>query len=411
MSAQNSWHNQLVQAFFEACNWQGVSLVPTPLSSDLPLHQSLQLQSGSQLLTVPPQTALLPIHTERSIWQCNVQEFFHKLPWERSERVLARPIAPPKTPVAERNGTPPKQVGTDSSNIANPASASWMNQTVQAFFAGCNWQGTPLRVADVHTKPDLPAVPQVLQSSQSVSIAKSGEPVAKTATWLQQSVQTFFLECNWQGMPLAIAPVLLSSSKPVLSEPVLPPASPTSDQPLSPAPLSVAAESQPFPWKATVADFLQAIPWEGGVATNMLPVRPVPASAPANKSVPVPEVAPVIESVPAAASLTVAPEPLPEKPFELPAWRPEAGAKSSGQSAWLCQSVQTFFETCNWQGMLIVPQDQVPGERSLNLTLMVAQFFQTMPWEGRPKIGAQPKLAPIPEENEPANPINLAEMF
>ncbi len=53
MKAQNPWHNQLVQAFFDACNWQGKPLATPPLLPDSLLQQELQLQSDSKSPPLP----------------------------------------------------------------------------------------------------------------------------------------------------------------------------------------------------------------------------------------------------------------------------------------------------------------------------------------------------------------------
>lgn len=57
--------------------------------------------------------------------------------------------------------------------------------------------------------------------------------------WLQQSVQEFFSNCNWQGQPLAFQ--------------------------------DAQQDGQPLPLTVPVAEFFRALPWEGKPAVGSMP--------------------------------------------------------------------------------------------------------------------------------------------
>lgn len=81
---------------------------------------------------------------------------------------------------------------------------------------------------------------------------------------------------------------------------------------------------------------------------------------------------------------------------------------------WQRETVQAFFEGVNWNGLAPRPTSS-PGEARTGLGLedplamTVGQFFEMMPWEGKPTIGVPiaPLEAPAAATDAPADDLTL----
>lgn len=194
MNAQFIWPSQSVQDFLESCNWIG-----------LPLPEAeLQLEAG---LCLP------------------VANFFQGIPWKGKPGMLD---------LAEQTCAP--EIATPAAVLPDPvvelsdAPDVWLVQPTQAFFERCNWTGLPLPEAELqqniglslpvkmffqgipweephqhNTFSTAPLRENAIAIQQIASlpiIPAQKNPVATTTeNWLSISVQEFFGEGNWQGIP------------------------------------------------------------------------------------------------------------------------------------------------------------------------------------------------------------------
>lgn len=89
----------------------------------------------------------------------------------------------------------------------------------------------------------------------------------------------------------------------------------------------------------------------------------------------------------------------------------------TGEISWLQLSVEEFFTNCNWSGESLALVDWQPESgQPLPLTVLVAEFFRALPWEGKPAVGSKPKSATPEQVRVPAEPrettlADLADLF
>lgn len=87
------------------------------------------------------------------------------------------------------------------------------------------------------------------------------------------------------------------------------------------------------------------------------------------------------------------------------------------ETSWLQLSVDEFFSHCNWSGESLALLDWQPESgQPLPLTVLVAEFFRALPWEGKPAVGAKPKSASpeqvsAPEEPRETTLADLVDLF
>lgn len=145
------------------------------------------------------------------------------------------------------------------------------------------------------------------------------------------------------------------------------------------------------------------------------------------------------QGAPAAALVTNSPQASPAalaeeiNPSEVN--RDERSHSPAPAESWLCLTVEQFFGRQNWQGLaqptLPLPSPNLSSSLSSSpspvetatvlppvpavkptLERTVQEFFQGLPWEGAPAIGALPKAAPIPEPSEPEMTLSdLSDLF
>jgi|GEM_PF-4777120 len=290
--------------------------------------------------------------------QVTVQEFLQTIAWEGIPLTAGLTLPVASASEAPSSGiyavpTAPSgkiQSASPQALTSDKPATVWLNQSVREFLDCCNWQGLSL------TKPEVQPKIQPLQVV---------EPIEVQASWLMLSVSEFLDCCNWQGTPLN-EPQLQSVAQP----------QPTLQQ------YSVL-QPQLISWQSTVHDFFEAMSWEGASVTALRSTIPVSFPDPV-----------LVPDEPVAQTSAIAPAP-----------------DNAEQNLRGRQSVQKFFCDCNWQGISVAIQQHQSENQCLSLGLRVQQFFQAIAWEGTPKIGVQPKLAPIPDENNRVNPISVAEMF
>jgi hypothetical protein len=169
------------------------------------------------------------------------------------------------------------------------------------------------------------------------------------------SVQEFFSRCNWQGCP----PKLQTEK---LFAPSL-------------QPISATATPEMIPetsWQClSVQEFLNLSNWQGHPLRLLM-------------------------------------QPQAEQPSTLTA--AVTPSELQHQSSWQCLSVQEFFSQSNWQGQPLTFQSHSQIRPSFSLILQVGEFFQCIDWEGKPEIGARPKLASDPELTPTSSGMTLTDL-
>jgi hypothetical protein len=78
-------------------------------------------------------------------------------------------------------------------------------------------------------------------------------------------------------------------------------------------------------------------------------------------------------------------------------------------------SVDQFFSQCNWTGQPLAILENVDQETipEIRLSLLVAEYFRLLPWEGTPIIGSLPKVSASLDllENDPLDDVTLEDLL
>ncbi len=77
---------------------------------------------------------------------------------------------------------------------------------------------------------------------------------------------------------------------------------------------------------------------------------------------------------------------------QLPPMPQALATEANHHTSWQCLSVQEFFNRCNWQGQPLESRDWHHDPYS-HLKAPVREFFQFIPWEGKPEIGSLPNTS------------------